>query len=338
MKKGSIYIQILVVVLLVFLFDFLWAPKADASLLIGLLFWAAVAQGIIALSAASDLAQAKWTQEIKPYVFQYYPLLLLFPLLFLIFSRHVTVYGWMEHPDRWLNPMFFIIRNTIALFMPFLMAHFYVRSVQKESQRQGLFAVLFILFFVISQSFLAFDVVMTFEYPWVNTLFGGFFFVEALYAGIAFCALLAGFLARKSALRFLKSFNDYTLMIIGFALFWAGLFYSQYLVIWYGNIPEEVAYITKRIHIPIVEKMGIYILFALFVIPFILLVSRKVKGSFPAVAAIALLVFSGLIVERLIYIVPVAHTNLLGVVVPLVLIGVPFGVLLRSQVNAAGEK
>ena len=126
-------------------------------------------------------------------------------------------------------------------------------------------------------------------------------------------------------------FPDFVVMIMGFSLLWAGLFYSQYLVIWYGNIPEEVSYIAKRMDVPLLKNMGIYILLTLFLIPFVALISRKVKSMFLAVFVIALLVFSGLIVERLIYLLPVANLSVLAVALPLILLGIPFIYLLFTQ-------
>lgn len=338
MKKISIIAQVIVIGVIVFLLDLVLASESDGSILIALLFWSGIGQGIIALAAAAELSGGKWIRSIRPYMQEYYPLLILFPLTFLIFCRHITIYDWVLYPpNEWLTPVFFIIRNTIVLILPFILAHFYVQASKKESPGTGLLAVLYLLSFVISQSFLAYDQVMTFEYPWTNTLFGGYFFVEAFYGGIAFSAVLAGFFMLRNSERFKAAFRDFVLMMMGFALLWAGLFYSQYLVIWYGNLPEEVSYIAKRMAVPMLKNMGIYILITLFLIPFVSLISRKVKSMFPAVFVIALLVFSGLIVERLIYLIPDAHLSVLAVLVPLILLGVPFIYLLFSQYRSISE-
>jgi hypothetical protein len=331
MKKIPVLAQVTVILVLLFLSDLVLAEVGDGSILLGILFWAGIGQGLIALAAAADLSGGKWIKEIRPYLQEYYPLLILFPAAFLVFARHITVYHWaIYQPNGWLTPTFFILRNTVLLTMPFIFAHFYVEASRKESPGTGLFAVLYLVFFTISQSFMAFDLVMTFEYPWINTLFGGYFFVEALYGGIAFAAILSGLMMRRRPQRFKAAFRDFTLMIMGFALLWAGLFYSQYLVIWYGNLPEEVSYISKRMASPLLENMGIYILFALFILPFVLLVSRKIKSLVPAVTMIALLVFSGLMVERLIYLIPAAHMSA-AAAVPAVLLGIPYIYLMFRQ-------
>jgi len=336
MKKYSLYLHVLAAAVTVFVLDLLLADKTDGSVLIALLFWAGIGQGIIALTAAADLSQGKWIKNIRPYIQRYYPLLLLFPLVFLVYARHISAYNWSsgDYHMAWLTPTFFIVRNVAALLLPYIFAHFYVQAVKKESPRTGLFAVLYILFFVISQSFMAFDLVMTFEYPWINTLMGGYFFVEALFAGIAFSAVLAGLLMLKNADAFTKAYRDLVVMIMGFALLWAGLFYSQYLVIWYGNIPEEVSYVAKRMAVPELNYMGLYVIITLFVIPFLALVSRKIKSSLPMVTIITLFLFSGLIVERLIYMIPVANMTILTVILPLLIMGFPFIYLMLTQKKA----
>ena len=336
MKKIPL-IGIVITAVVVFIADFLLASETDGSLLIALLFWSGIGQGLIALAAAADLSGGKWIKPLRPYLHAYYPLLVLFPITFLIFSRHITVYDWVLYPPNgWLDSTFFIIRNTFVLLLPLILAHFYVEASQKESRNTGLLAVLYLFSFVVSQSFMAFDQVMTFEFPWINTLFGGYFFVEALYAGIVFSAILAGFLMLKNSELFKNAFRDFTVMIMGFALLWAGLFYSQYLVIWYGNLPEEVSYVYKRVSVPLLRNMGIYVLLTLFLVPFVALISRKVKALFPAVFVIALLVFSGLIVERLIYLIPVANLSVPAVLLPLILLGLPFLYLLFTQYRGGG--
>lgn len=334
-KMSMVYVQAVVVALVVIGLDLVLASKENGSMLMGLLFWSAVAQGLVALTAAADLSQGKWVTGIKPYLQRFYPLLLIFPIAFLGYARHVSAYDWSHDPHGWLSPTYFIVRNVIALLLPFVFAHIYVGASRKESPKTGFWAVIYIAFFVVSQSFMAYDQVMTFDYPWINTLMGPFFFVEALYAGVAFGAVLAGLLLLRKGETFRKSFNDFVLMTMGFALLWAGLFYSQYLVIWYGNIPEEVSYVAKRMAMPHITNMGIFTVFTLFIIPFTVFISRKMKRTYPVVVVISLLVFTGLIVERLIYLIPVAHLEILPVVVPLIILGIPFVYLLFAQAKTA---
>ena len=342
MKRYWVWILMLLCLAAITAADIVLAPKLDASLLLALLFWSAVGQGIIALAAAADLSQGRWLGEARDYLLQYYPLLLMFPLAFLVFSRHLAIYPWLHHPNGWLNPQFFIIRNVIVLSLPFIAAHFYAQKKgtgKQEKQEKGTgkkkgtgtWAVLYIAAFVTSQSFAAFDWAMTLEYPWINTLFGGYFFVEAFYGGIAFAAILAAILFNRHKDRFFSIFKDTPIMLMGFALLWAGLFYSQYLVIWYGNIPEEASFLEKRLAIPTLQYLGLYVLLSLFAIPFLLFISKRIKSSIPAVIAISVIVFSGLLLERFMFLTPTTTIQPTPFTTLFILFATPFIALLAKQ-------
>lgn len=331
MKKPSLIFQILMLLVMLFVLDFVFTSPSNGSMVIGILFWTCIGQGMLAIIASADLSGGMWHKVIRPYILEYYPLLTLFPIAFLLFARHIVIYPWSGSPTSWFNPTFFILRNVFILLLPVIFAHFYVESVKKETPNVGKFAVFYLLSFVISQSFMAFDVVMSAVHPWSNTLFGGFFIVESLQAGIVFCALLSIVLSRKNAEVFSITFGNFTLMMMGFALFWAGLFYSQYLVIWYGNLPEEVSFIAKRENVSYLRIMGIFVLIALFFIPFLALISRKVKASMPIVAGISLIVFSGLFAERLVYLIPITEMSIVGVLFPFLILGAPFVALMVKQ-------
>ncbi len=331
MRNRLVWLLVLGVMILIVSADVILSPKRDASLLLALLFWSAVGQGIIALVAVSDLSRGRWLDPAKDFLLQYYPLLLIFPVSFLVFSRHLDIYPWLQEPNRWLDPGFFIWRNVTVLFLPFLAAFFYERRVRSGGSNSGKWAVLYLATFVVSQSFAAFDWAMSLEYPWIDTLMGGYFFVEALYGGIAFAAIAGSILFWRDKKKYSSIFNDTPVMLMGFALLWAGLFFSQYLVIWYGNIPEEVSFLEKRLSVPVLSYLGVYVLISLFVIPFILFISRRVKSSVPAVSMISAIIFSGLFVERFIILKPAAPVATIPAIILFILFSIPYTILLSRR-------
>jgi len=331
MEQKKFYIILLIVVIAVGAADTLFGDTAGASVLVPLIFWSGIAQGLIALLAAIEISEGRWAGGLKGVLRDYYPILLIFPFLFLLMSGHMVTWAWAEHPGRWLNEGFFLLRNFTALLLPFIFARLLVRSQEKENGKSRLFAGLYILAFVISQSFLAYDVVMTVEYPWINTLFGGYFAVESLYAGIAFASILAASLFRNRGEAWAGILKDTANMVMGFALLWVGLFFSQYLVIWYGNLPEEVAFIEKRLEIPALKYLGLYLILSLFVIPFLSYVSRKAKSLPPAVRLIAVIVLSGYFLEKILLLLPTARLNTLFIIIATLLLGTPFFYLIGKQ-------
>jgi len=307
----------------------------DASLLPALLFWTAIPQGIIALAAAADLSQGRWILSIKDKLHRFLPLLILPPFAFLIYALHHTpLYAWHEHPTAWLEPTFFTIRNVAFQLLTFGLAYLYVRASRGQSPRTGVWAVLYCLCFVTAQTMQGIDWVMSFEYPWISTLYGAFFFIEALYLGVATMALLSLLLLLRHGHSFEKVLRDSGALILGFALFWAGQLYAQYLTIWYGNIPEEVAYVAKRVqHSPWTE-LSIFVVLAMFVIPFAGMIPRRSKVSPALVLAAVVLIYAGYMVEKVIYIAPVAPLSPLFTVLQFIALGLPAAYLLRQLIRS----
>ena len=287
-------------------------PEQYGSLLQTLLFWVTLAQGSIALVAVSDLSKGKWIKPMKRHLLSVYPLIMLIAALSLILFKQIGMYHWShENYNAWLEKWFFVSRNFVLLTISFLLAwKFAVESV-KESEGKNLWAALYILSFVTSQSLIGFDWVMSLEYPWISTLFGGIFFIESMYSGIAVGIIIMLFTGEDADEGDHHGHGgiskDLTNFLFGFSLFWAGMFFAQFLTIWYGNLPEEVVFISKRLDHPVVRDLGMISLLFLFFVPFISLLSRKIKSSPVLSAVIALIVCAGLFIERLVYLMPVVN-------------------------------
>jgi len=332
MKKLEIKPMLLIIIFLIvgigiFLLENTLKPENYGSLLLTLLFWVAIVQGCIALVAAADLAKGKWIAPLKKHLLSVYPLILLIAVLFLIMSRQMNIYHWTEEKsDFWFNEWSFIIRNFVLLVASFVLAWKFARESIKESEKKNLWAALYILSFVVSQSLIGFDWVMSLEYPWISTLFGAYFFIEATYLGLATAAIFYLFLLRNASLenpeQARKTLKDVATFMFGFSLFWAGMFFAQFLTIWYGNLPEEVMFTTKRLASPLFTAMSRYVLGALFFVPFIVLLSRKIKSIPIGVSIIALVVMSGVFVERLFFLMPNVSINgfIAGIEVVLMLV------------------
>ncbi|MBM3316939.1 MAG: hypothetical protein FJY75_03710 [Candidatus Eisenbacteria bacterium] len=275
------------------------------ALLPALLFWVAVGQGAVALAAAGDLTRARWIAPLRGALLAVHPLLLVFPFAFLVFARGLSVYAWAQQPSGWLSPGFFVARNAALLLAVWFLALLYARSVAGDTPRRSFLAGLYALVFVFSQTIIAFDWVMSLEYPWVSTLFGGYFFVEALYAGVAVAALTAARQTRRGRGGDRAALLDAATLLFGFSLLWAGQFFAQYLVIWYGNLPHEVDFLLRRLGEAPLRRMATLVLAGLFFIPFVLLLSRSAKASPAVVAAMALVVLAGILAERLLFLIPV---------------------------------
>lgn len=282
---------------------------ADGTLLLTMTFWTMLVQGAVALAAVGEVTKGLWLIPVKRDLLSLYPLILFSALLFPLMGTKMGIYAWTEHPTAWLDVRFFIARNVIIMVLAFWVAHLLSRAVMRGDPKKNTYAVFYILLFVTSESLIAFDWIMSLEYPWVSTLFGGHFFIQSFLMGLLFTAYVIFFRSRAGDTGLKETLRDTGKMMFGFSFLWGGFLFAQYLTIWYGNIPEEVAYILKRVSPSPYWGLSRVALAMIFAIPFLALLSRKLKVVPPLMALVATSSAIGLFVEKFILITPVTPVN-----------------------------
>jgi len=311
--KPVTYMMILcILALLIAGLEFVFREDNNASIILTFIFWSAIVQGCIAIVAISDTVHGKWINPLKSQLLSVYPMLLLLAFLLLSLIFQLKVYPWTNHETKWLQKPFFMYRNFILTILTFVSAAVFARKSLKEDTNKSTYAILYLVLFVVSQSLTAFDIVMSLEFPWVSTLFGGYFFVESIYAGIAIAGIICFFhkkILHTDAGKPPETQKDVATLLFGFSLFWAGLFYSQYLVIWYGNIPDELSYLYTRITVQPYRTLSVAALLFLFPVPFITLIFKKTKLNSAVLLAVSTTVLTGILFERLVFLIPVAPVN-----------------------------
>lgn len=296
------------IAVIIFILENPFDKKISENWFFVIIFWITLAEGSIALVAASDLANSKWIHLIKDKLLQPYPIILYTAFLFVALAWKLESHPAIEKRNYWLNKEFFIIRNFIILLLTYFLAKKYNLENLKDANKKKLYAVLYLLCFVLSQSFIAFDWIMPLEYPWYSTLFGGYTFIESLYSGIAIGGIVFFFLMKKAHpeyKNFIFGIKSLATLMFGFSLLWVGLFYAQFLVIWYGNIPEETAFLLKRITSFSGNFLGTLVLICLFFTPFLTLLPQKFKENKLIVFIISLIILCGIFIERFLYVFPV---------------------------------
>jgi len=163
--------------------------------------------------------------------------------------------------------------------------------------------------FALMFTVLAVDLVMSLEPDWFSTLFGGWFFIGHVFSGLAILGIVGILLGRSLGIdRFIgtKRRADLATVLFGFCLVTTDFFWSQYLTIWYANLPEETGWIIERTIDPSLpwSSLSWVTLLAFFAIPFIALLFRKVKETAPLLAAVAVVVVVGIFLARFLEIAP----------------------------------
>lgn len=293
------------------------AEKKSGDLLYVLLFWVAVCQGTMAVGAIGTFAGARWIVPVRKQILSVYPMLWILAAGFLVWGlTSVDAYKWTGNEGRWLNKDYWLLRNCATMTLTALFGTMLAFEAAREGSSRVTYAVLYLLSYVATQTLVAFDWVMSFEYPWYSTLFGGFFFMEAVLTGFAVSAFFWwGLKGSTDPNRFegwKAQRRDMAAMHFGFSIFWGYLMFSQLVVIWYSNLPEDTEFFLRRMppHGPEWLELSLYgVLGLMFVIPFVVLMSRKLKETPVVPLSVACVTLSGLLLERVVYLWPHLHLN-----------------------------
>ena len=282
------------------------------SYLWAFLFWFGIALGCLPLLMLYHLVGGAWGFTIRRIIesgTRTLPVLavMFIPILFGI----PRLYEWSQ-PDKvaqiralqlkhaYLNIPFWIIR-TLIYFAVWL---FYVYRLNSLSARQDetgdtalprrfqRFSGPGLVVYGLTITFASFDWAMSLEPQWYSTIYGMLWIVSQALSGLAFAiailALLAG-TAPISRLSLPDSLHDLGNLLLAFVMLWAYLSFSQLLIIWSGNLPEEIQWYLSRLHHGWQWVAAALITFHFFV-PFFLLLARFKKRHIRWIATIALLV------------------------------------------------
>jgi len=180
---------------------------------------------------------------------------------------------------------FFLIRAFIFLFGWNLYRYVSRKNSIKldETKDMSFFkknynaAAIFLVFFIISESMMSWDWIMSVDPHWYSTLFGWYVFASFFVSGITMIALTTIYLKNKGLLpEVTKShLHDLAKFMFGISVFWTYLWFSQFMLMWYSNIPEEVTYFVTRIENYNLPFFGMVVMNFLF--PLLILMNADFK-------------------------------------------------------------
>lgn len=292
-------------------------------------FWTAVAQALVVFAATQKLAKGHWAGVIIRFAEAAVAFLFLALVLFvgLYFGRH-HLFGWLRGVTRadlgpWFTSPFFFVRNGLILALLAWLSWRFVRRdlapdiqelaegrpVDPDAHEKGLIsrdAAIMTLSFAFGYSLLGFDFVVSLNHKWMSNLYGAFYFMGGFLGALGSLAILSLTLRKAMGLeQFLsgRQLHDLGKLVFGFTVFWGYLMWSQFLVIWYGNMPEETYFIWYRLWGPW-RPVGATVFLLVFVIPFLGLLGVKPKRYPPTLLGFATVSLVGLWLERYLEVVP----------------------------------
>lgn len=310
---------------------------------VNFIFWMGLAQAGVVLAAIVHIVQGRWGGTVIRLGLLQVAFLPVAAVLFIgMMIAAGSVLPWVAEPvegkEWWLNLPFFLIRNLLAMAVmcgtSLAFAYFTLRpevgvlrekgikkypefltrgwrgaEAERERSQEILswLAPVLVFIYAMIYTLFGFDMVMSLDPHWYSNLFGGYFFITTLYTGIAAVILLSALVRTPFGLEknfTSKQFHDLGKLLLAFCLLSTDFLWSQFLVIWYGDLPEEIGFVIDRMHHEPWKYFSYVVFFGGFVIPFIILLNRRVKEIPFTIACIALVVLTAGFAERLLMILP----------------------------------
>lgn len=220
-----------------------------------------------------------------------------------------TLYQWtnppagdelLAHKAPFLNVTMFtiLVGASLALWLVFAMV--VVGASRRQDRDGGTGAVrvtrsmsaLFLVVFAITLSIVSFYLLLSLDAHWFSTMFAVLVFTDIIQTGTAFVAIVAGMAMLTGGLRgFLREDHLHSLgkMVFASTGFWAYIYFCQFMLIWYANIPEETAYFLRRADngwLPYLLLLPVL----KFAVPFLLLIPREAKRRASTLVNISVLI------------------------------------------------
>jgi len=293
---------------------FIFKPDASriwANVLLNNQYFLGIALGGAFFLAVHRIAWSGWhtaLQRIPESMTTFLPIAFL--LMLLVFFGMHDLYHWshyeghdavLEGKKAWLNLPFFFARMVLYfagwISLTWLMrknTNILMDSAEiKYHNRRKVYAGLFLVFYAITVSASSWDWIMSIDAHWFSTIFGWYVFIGMFVTSIAFMILLIWFLKRAGYLAFIRTdhIHDLGKFLFAFSVFWTYLWFSQYLLIWYGHIPEETVYYIQRhesFQLIFFLNLGLN-----FIIPFFAIMKLQSKRQLNWLAMIAAIVMIG---------------------------------------------
>lgn len=282
------------------------------SYLYGYLFWAGLSLGCLGILLLHHLVSGAWGHIVQRMVEAGARMLPYLFLLFVpIFLGMESLYPWTDHErvaashvlhrkEWYLGTAFFIARAVFYFAAWIFFAYWLSGKSRKQDEtgeagltrRMKLFSSGAIIVFVITVTLASVDWMMSLEPEWYSTLYGMHIIVGMILTALAFCIVLLRMFSMQepfSEVLTTRHYHHIGNMLFAFTILWAYMAFSQFLIIWSGNLPEDNSWYIRRLGTGW-NLIAVFLLVGHFFVPFILLLFRNRKRYVNSLARVAVLV------------------------------------------------
>ncbi len=287
------------------------AERFFYSYLTAAVFWITIAVGALFFVMLHHLVSARWSVVVRRLTENLMAVLPVAMVLFIpvLFGIH-ALYHWshpeavaqdaaLQHKSAYLNTPFFIVRTTVygGIWILFAWRLLKVstdqdaRHTESITSRMKRLSAPGMVLFAFTLSFAGFDWLMSLDAHWYSTIFGVYVFSGSLLAILAAVTLVALYLRDHGILTetiTVEHYHDLGKLMFGFTIFWAYIAFSQFMLIWYGNIPEETLWYKHRWDEPGWQVISVILLVGHFIVPFLALITRAAKRNLRVLRATAI--------------------------------------------------
>lgn len=277
-----------------------------ASYLTAFAFFAALSLGALFFVMVQHLARSAWSVTVRriaeTLAYNSRILLLLFiPLLLGTSSIFLWTHADVRATDHlvqikanYLNLPFLYIRAAAYFIVWIGFSTWFLNTSRKQDQskdpalttKMGRMAALGVIFYALSQTFFAFDWLMSLDPHWFSTMFGVYYFAGSVVAQYCCLILIATLLKKTGHVKTsvnVEHYHDMGKLLFGHNVFWTYIAFGQFVLIWYANIPEEVVFFQARA-IGSWKVVSLLLPWCHFAIPFLYLMSHNVKRNRAAIS------------------------------------------------------
>lgn len=275
-------------------------PRAWRALLINFIYFTPLAAGMVVWPAVLAAARSEWTGPVERHAMAglaFAPVSIIALLALVIGREHWA--AWLHethlHNAAWLNAPLLFARDAAAIVVLWALAAIFV--VRRRRWRSKVFAGWLVFAYAIVLTLVAFDMVMALDPHWFSALFGGYFFVSGMYAAVAAWTLVA---LLRSPQADADRRHDLGKLIVTFSLLTTYMMFSQLIVFWYENLPEEVRFVVPRMThwAPPWPAVSAGLLVVVYLGPLVFLLPVRAKRSPACLGIAAAAVLVGLWFER----------------------------------------
>lgn len=301
------------------------------SYLLGWMYWLGLSLGSLGVLMLQHLSGGIWGKTIRRFLEAGAANVLLMAVLFvpLAFGLH-SLYPWTNHElvqasellekkQLYLNIPFFLARLAayfIVWFVLQMLLRRYSRRLDEAptARTAGRLTAVsaggMILYFI-TVTLASVDLIMSLEPEWYSSIFGALVGSGMFLAALAMCIILLTWLTVRGPLgRVLSAehFHDLGKLLLAFVIFWTYLAFSQFLIIWAGNLPTEISWYVRRLGGGW-QWIGLALIVFQFALPFLLLLSRDLKRVGRSLVIVAAIVVLAQLANMIWLIVPAFFAN-----------------------------